>query len=298
MKQIYMIVNPHGGLKKGLIILDLIRPIFDKSKVHLEIKSTRYAGHAYDYANTLDFNNFDGICAIGGDGTMFELINGMLNRNDKRKIPIGLITGGTGNSFMHDLDCLDPVEAAKRIISGKLRPIDIAKVYNTKTKKVIYSFNIVGWGVATDANKRAEKLRWLGQIRYNIAAIIEVLKSSKRIAKFSYDNQKVIEKDFVFILACNTIHTGKAMKAAPKAKLNDGLIDIVIVKKANRFKLLLLFPKLFAGEHIHSPLVEYRQVKKFSIYPKIDTGLNIDGELIGETPIDVKVEQKLINVLV
>jgi len=293
-----MIVNPHGGLKKGLKILELIKPIFRKSNINLIIKETKYAGHAYDYANTLEFNNIDGICAIGGDGTMFELINGMLKRNDEKNIPIGLITGGTGNSFMHDLKCLDPIDAAKRITTGNLRPIDIAEVYNTKTKEVIYSFNIVGWGVATDANKRAEKLRWLGQIRYNIAAIIEVLKSSKRIAFFCFDKKEKIENDFVFILACNTIHTGKGMKAAPMAKLNDGLIDLVIVKKANRFRLLLLFPKLFSGDHINSPLVEYRQVRTFSIYPKTESDLNIDGELIGKTPIDVKVKQNLINVLV
>ena len=298
MKKMYMIVNPHGGLKKGLNILKKIKPIFKNSEIDLIIKETQYAGHAFDYSNSLDFEHMDAICAIGGDGTMYEIINGMLKRKDNKKLPIGLITGGTGNSFMHDLDCLDPLDAAKRIVSGRLRPVDIVKVSNKKTKDIIYSFNIVGWGVATDANKRAENMRWLGTMRYNIAAIIEVLKGSKRIAEISFNEGKFIENDFVFILACNTIHTGKAMKAAPKAKLDDGLIDLVIVKKTNRFKLLLLFPKLFSGEHIKSPLVEYKQVKSFSIVPKINSGLNIDGELIGQTPINAKVKPSLINVLV
>ena len=88
------------------------------------------------------------------------------------------------------------------------------------------------------------------------------------------------------------------MKAAPKAKLNDGLLDLVVVKKANRFKLLFLFPKLFSGNHIKSPLVEYKQIKKFSIKPKVDSDLNIDGELVGRTPVQVSVEKGLINVLV
>ena len=292
-----MIVNPHGGLKKGLNILKLIEPIFKDADIKLSIKKTEYAGHGYDYALTLNFDDIDAICAIGGDGTMYEIINGMLNREDKKKIPIGLITGGTGNSFMHDLNCLDPIEAAKRITSRRIRPIDIAKV-KYGNNKILYSFNIVGWGVATDANRRAENLRWLGEIRYNIAAIIEVLKGTKRIAEFSYDDNDPYEDDFVFILACNTIHTGKAMRAAPKANLNDGLIDLVIVKKTNRFKLLMLFPKLFSGDHINSSLVEYKQVKNFYIKPKIDSGLNIDGELIGQTPVSVDVQKSLINVLV
>jgi len=85
MKNMYMIVNPHGGLKKGLNILKLIEPIFKDADIKLSIKKTEYAGHGYDYALTLNFDDIDAICAIGGDGTMYEIINGMLNREDKKK---------------------------------------------------------------------------------------------------------------------------------------------------------------------------------------------------------------------
>ena len=115
MKNLYMIVNPHGGLKRGLNILKKVKPIFKESDIKLHIKETEYANHAFEYSNTLDFKNMDGLCAIGGDGTMHEIINGMLKRDDKKTLPIGLITGGTGNSFMHDLNCLDPVLAAKKL---------------------------------------------------------------------------------------------------------------------------------------------------------------------------------------
>ena len=84
----------------------------------------------------------DGLCAIGGDGTMHEIINGMLKGRIKKLLPIGLITGGTGNSFMHDLNCLDPVLAAKKIVKNSLRPIDIAEVKYGEKNKIIYSFNI------------------------------------------------------------------------------------------------------------------------------------------------------------
>ena len=113
-----MIVNPHGGLKKGLDILEKVKPVFEDQDTQLDILETERAGHAYEYAYELDYTGYDGLCAIGGDGTMHEIINGMLKRPDKRQLPIGLVTGGTGNSFMHDLDCLDPVNAAKRITTG------------------------------------------------------------------------------------------------------------------------------------------------------------------------------------
>ena len=295
MKRFHLIVNPEGGKKKGLYILEKILPIFEKNKTNLNILETHYVGHAEEYANTVNFDGYDGLCAIGGDGTMFELVNGMLSRVDSSRIPIGLITGGTGNAFMHDLDCLDPIQAVKRILKGNLRPIDIAEVI-TKEKKY-YSFNIIAWGLANDAATMAEKLRMLGNVRYDIASIIEVLRGRKRIAKLSFEDVS-IEDDFVFILGCNTIHTGKGMKMAPHALLDDGKIDLVIVRKASKLKLLNLFPKLFTGNHIKSSLVDYVQVDKFSIQTEDETSLMIDGEIVGTTPCDISMSTKQINVLV
>tara|TARA_Y100000748_G_scaffold85672_1_gene70927 strand:+ start:1071 stop:1958 length:888 start_codon:yes stop_codon:yes gene_type:complete len=295
MKRFHLIVNPEGGKKKGLYILEKILPIFEKNKTNLNILETQYVGHAEEYANTVNFDGYDGLCAIGGDGTMFELVNGMLSRVDSSRIPIGLITGGTGNAFMHDLDCLDPIQAVKRILKGNLRPIDIAEVI-TKERKY-YSFNIIAWGLANDAATMAEKLRMLGNVRYDIASIIEVLRGRKRIAKLSFEDVS-IEDDFVFILGCNTIHTGKGMKMAPHALLDDGKIDLVIVRKASKLKLLNLFPKLFTGNHIKSSLVDYVQVDKFSIQTEDETSLMIDGEIVGTTPCDISMSTKQINVLV
>ena len=295
MKRFYLAVNPHGGLKKGLGILDTVRPILEDGGTELTILETEYAGHARDYANEVDYEGYDGFCAIGGDGTMHEVVNGMLKRQDGQILPIGLVTGGTGNSFMHDLDCLDPELAAKRILTGRLRPVDIAKV--DANGEIYFGFNIVGWGMPTDINELAEKMRWLGGQRYNIASIIEVLKYKQRLAKLIIDGNTVVG-DFGFILGCNTIHTGKGMKMAPLAQLNDGMIDLIIARKASRTKLLRLFPKLFSGAHVGDPIVEYRQVKEFSIIPQEDNILNIDGEMIGSTPIHVSMMPGAINVLV
>ena len=295
MKKYYLLVNPKGGHKRGLEIYEKVKHIFSSAGTNITVLHTEYAGHAFDFANTLDFVGYDGLCAIGGDGTMYELINGMLKRDDNHKIPIGLITGGTGNSFMYDVDCLDPLDAAKRIVQHKLRPLDIAKV--NANGELFYSFNIIGWGLATDAGKLAEKLRWLGGVRYDVASIIEVLKGKDRIATLTLDKE-VIKENFIFIIGCNTIHTGKAMKMAPLAQLNDGKIDLIIVRKTSRINLLKLFPKLFSGDHIKSPLVEYRQVESFSISLEETNDLTIDGEIIGATPLNVQMIPKMVNVLV
>ena len=135
----------------------------------------------------------------------------------------------------------------------------------------------------------------MGGLRYSVSAIFEVLKGKKRIAKLSFDGKEIVS-DFTFIIGCNTIHVGKGMKMAPKAIVDDGKLDLIIVKKVNRFKLLLLFPKLFNGTHIDSPIVDYIQVNEFSIIPKTKNGLNIDGEMKGFTPAHVKINEEKINI--
>ncbi|MEA1880803.1 MAG: diacylglycerol kinase family protein [Candidatus Marinimicrobia bacterium] len=295
MERFYLTVNPHGGTKKGSRILKQVMPVFDGAGAEVTVLETEYAGHTRDLARDLDMTNYDGFCCIGGDGTMHEAINGIMNRKDGLKIPIGLITGGTGNSFMHDLDCLDPLNAAKRIITGRRRPIDIFRC--DADGVIYYGFNIVGWGIPTDANNLAEKLRWLGTQRYNIASIIEVIRHRKRFARIEIDGN-IISADFGFVMGCNTIHTGKGMQMAPLARLDDGLIDLIIVRKVGRIKLLRLFPKVFSGKHIGDPVVDYRQVREFSIIPEDQNTLNIDGEMLGSTPIHVKVLQKELKVLV
>jgi len=295
LKKLYLTVNPFGGHKKGPKILKEVIPLFEENNIQLNVIETEYAGHNKKIAMEVDMNGYDGFCCIGGDGTMSEVINGVMNRKDLNRFPLGLITGGTGNSFMHDINCLDPIEATKRIIDGKRRKIDI---FSCKTPdKLFYGFNILGWGIPTDANLLADKMRWIGSQRYNLASILEVLSHRKRFARVSIDNNS-IASDFAFIIGCNTIHTGKGMKMAPLARLDDGLIDLIIVRKVSRFKLLKLFPKVFAGNHISDPGVDYRQVKKFSILPEKDRQLNIDGEVLGTTPVEVEVLPQEIELMV
>jgi len=211
------------------------------------------------------------------------------------KIPIGLIPGGTGNSFMKTIDCLDPVDAINKILSNMPMSIDVMKV-STSDKKY-YSLNLVGWGMATDISVFAEKLRIIGGQRYNIASIFEIIKNKKREARLIVDGQER-EGDFCFIISCNTKYIGKGMKMAPNALIDDGLIDLIIVKKTSRATLLSVFPKLFNGTHIDHDACEYLQCRSFSIIPKENGQLNIDGEIIGYTPVDVDIIEEGIELLV
>jgi len=291
--KLYITVNPHGGKKKGKYILSTILPLLKAADIELNIIETAYSGHACDLATQLDFVGYDGMVAIGGDGTLHEITNGLMRRSDNIRPPIGIIPAGSGNSFMHDLKMTDIIKATKSIISGKTKKIDVAEVKVNHVKK--YAINIIGWGLVTQIGKNAEYIRWLGPSRYTVMSIIECFRYKPKAATLVLENNKIID-DFTFIIACNTIHTGKGMKMAPKAKLNDGLIDLVVVRGGiSTKKLLLTLPKVFHGTHIQDPLVEYYQVKEFGLYPKNNEVLNIDGELIGSTPIHVKMIPSVID---
>ena len=279
-------VNPHGGAKQGPQILKKVKPIFDAEGAELFIIETTYAGHAQELANKFDLSAYDGFIGIGGDGTLHELVNGMLTRNDSQKIPIGIIPGGSGNSYMHDLELTEPLKAAKAITNGKTRLVDAALVAVNHVIK--YAMNMVGWGLVTDVGNKAENFRWLGTSRYTILSVLEVLRHKNRSAALIM-NEKTIEDEFTFIIACNSIHVGKGMKMAPKAKLDDGLIDLIVIRSGGtRTRLLQVLPKLFDGSHINEPEVEYYQTSQFSLIPEKDEILNIDGEIMGSTPIKVK----------
>ncbi|MFC1565986.1 diacylglycerol/lipid kinase family protein [Candidatus Neomarinimicrobiota bacterium] len=293
VRKILLVVNPTGGIRNGLEILKNIKPIFEAGGIEIEIIETKYAGHAKDIARAMDIEKFDSLCLVGGDGTIHESINGMYTREDGKRIPIGLIPAGTGNSLMHDFNCLDPSVATKWIIKGYSKKIDLAEI--TMDHKIVYAFNIIGWGMITDINLRADGVRWMGENRYTYAALMEIMSHKQRHAKLSFGNKTYDEK-FTFILGSLTKFTGSAMKMAPKAKLDDGLIDVSIVRNASRKQMMNLFPKIFTGEHIYSDILEYKQVDSYSIIPDEHDPLNLDGETIGSTPIKVKVLREELEV--
>ena len=289
-------VNPHGGKKLGPRLLNRVKPLFEAKGIELFVVETTFAGHAKELANQLNITEYDGFIGIGGDGTLHEIINGMLSRHDGCKIPIGIIPGGSGNSYMHDLQLTDPLKAAKAIINGKTRALDTAKVEVNHIIK--YSNNMIGWGLVTDVGNQAEHFRWLGTNRYTILSVVEVLRHKSRPATLIMDDKK-IEDEFIFIIACNSIHVGKGMKMAPKARLDDGLIDLIVIRSGvSRTRLLQVLPKLFDGSHINEPELEYYQTSQFSLIPETDEILNIDGEIMGSTPIQVNVIPKAFEMFV
>ena len=291
---ICFIINPNSGKKKALKIFSSIEPILKKQKIKFEIFETKYKNHAIKILTDINIKTYDGLFMIGGDGTFHEIVTGMMLRKDENKIPIGIIPGGSGNSFLYDSNIKKPIDVIKKLLDFKKTKVDVIKVKTLND--ILYSINLVGWGLVSDIGKNAEKYRWLGPNRYTIISLIEIIKNKNRKAELTIDNIKN-KNEFTFIIGCNTKYVGKGMYMAPKASTNDGLLDLIVVNgNLSRIKLFKTLPKLFKGTHIDDPEVSYHQVSNFSIQSKSNDLLNIDGELKGETPIDVTVIPNAIEI--
>lgn len=103
VKKVYVIVNPHSGLQRSGSVLDLCKKVWAEAGVEAEVVLTERAGHAVELARTLPTAGYDGLVIVGGDGSLFEAANGMMQRPIAERLPLGLIPGGSGNSVLRDL---------------------------------------------------------------------------------------------------------------------------------------------------------------------------------------------------
>ncbi|RMF10308.1 MAG: diacylglycerol kinase family lipid kinase [Candidatus Neomarinimicrobiota bacterium] len=289
-----VIVNPVGGNGKGRDIYESVRGPLEAAGIELEARETEYGAHAVDLVRSMDLDGIDGVISVGGDGTLHEIINGLMTRPDGKRVPVGAIPGGSGNSFLYGFDILTPEDAVNALLKGERRSIDLAKVHFGEED--LYSFNIIGWGLVVDIELTSEKFRWWARQRYNLATVWELLKMNIRHTRLVLDGEE-LDTTVAFLIACNTPYTGVGMKMAPRADLGDGKIDVIVVREATRMQMLKLFPRVFDGSHIESELVDYYQVKSFQLIPdRVDT-VNIDGELNAVTPLEVEVLPQVLEIL-
>ena len=300
MHTVLLIVNPISGKKAAKKILPTVVSEFEKNQLQIKIIESEYKGHIESILNTYSIEDYYFCCIIGGDGSFHEAVNGLMKRSDNLKVPLCLVPAGSGNSLARDLGILDLKIAINSIINGKKLSVDISKIDCGNQR--IYTFNITGWGMVATVGINAERFRWLGTSRYTILSIFEIIfkkTNSANIVYYDKDNKKhELNDNFMFAVLCNTIHTGKGMKIAPKAKLNDGLIDLVLIKDASRLKLLRLMSKLFSGKHIYDDIVEYVQLSKFELKTYVTSQLNIDGEIKGSAPFELSVIPQAIEIII
>lgn len=287
------IVNPRGGSRQAVLLAEELRQRLGREGVRLDVRLTEYAGHAERLAKEIPLDGADFLSVIGGDGTVHDVVGGLMQRSEPPSVPLALVAAGTGNTLHHEVGCSHFGASVEAILGGNTRWLDVVEVQSANA--VAHCINIVGWGAAADINKKAEKLRVFGSQRYAMAALWQISWPRGRHAKLTLDDE-VMEGELQFVIGCITRSTGTGMLIAPRAKLDDGKVDVVVLRGASRRQLLRLFQCVFDGSHLELPFVEYRQVESFSITHD-ESELNLDGEMKGTAPFLARVQPRILKVL-
>ncbi len=292
--RVLLVYNPRAANGRALSALTRVRELFSARGVEAEVVLTEAPGHATEIVYRSDLGDYDGVVAGGGDGTLFEVVNGYFGNKGDNRPPLGVLPVGTGNAFSRDIDLgTGAVEKAVDLIcGGSHRPVDVGRF--STGGEVFHFLNILGLGFVSDVGERAHRLKRIGNLSYTVGVLLELISLSSYRMTIEIDGE-VLERENIFCEISNTRYTSNFLMA-PTASIDDGLLDVTLLGKASRTRLLRCFPSIFTGEHIHLDEVETFKAKKVSIHTDEPKILAPDGENIGSTPVEVECLQRAINI--
>lgn len=284
--KILLVYNPHAAHNRAHKILPDVEAKFNQSRIDFDLRLTDYPEHATEIVKRSQFDHYDGIVAAGGDGTLFEVINGYYKNPSKKRIPLGVLPIGTGNAFVRDLD-LDQSQWQKAvdvIQKNKPRKVDVGKF--TTHGQEYYFLNIIGMGFVADVTETAHKIKFLGNIAYTIGVFWQMIFLKTHVLTLEIDG-KTMERENIFVEISNTRYTSNFLMA-PDAETDDGLLDVTLLGKMTRRRMIQCFPKIFTGEHVFFDEVETWKARHLRISTHTPKVLTPDGELVGITPVEVE----------
>lgn len=272
MKHLF-IINPVAGKGKPLKFIPDIKKIFSERDEEYVIELTECPGHATEIAKQYSNGENYRIYSVGGDGTLNEVLNGMVHSSNS----LAVIPGGSGNDFVRNyFDIKDKSDILISTINGKEKLIDIGRANNK------YFINISSIGLDAQVAYNADRLKNLpvisGSAAYIMAVIKTLLNYSGSSLKIEIDHQ-VIETKCLLVAVANGKYYGGGMMPTPEARIDDGMFDICIIEDMRKLKILKFFPSFMKGHHQGIKGISFYRGKKIHIYSNTDIALNIDGEV-------------------
>ncbi len=280
MKRARIIYNPTSGREMFKKHLPDVLQKLEEAGYETSCHATTGAGDATVAARVAVERRYDLVVAVGGDGTINEVVNGLAEQEYRPKL--GIIPAGTTNDFARAVHIPRDVMAATDIIvQGDTIPVDIGRI-NDK-----YFVNIGGGGRLTELTYEVpSKLKtMLGQLAYYLKGI-EMLPSFKATeVSIEYDG-KLFEGEVMLFLVGLTNSVGGFEKLAPNSSINDGLFSLLILKKTNLADFIRVATLALRGEHINDPNVIYTQANRIKVQSHDKVQLNLDGEFGGLLPAE------------
>ena len=298
-----LVVNPAAGHGRGKRVFERLEPRLRTALPGLEIRFSEYAGHAVEIGREIARAGYDRLLCLGGDGTPYEVINGLYSAGRPARLPeIGQIPAGTGNSVLRDFDITTTDQALEAILAGRRRKVDLVEFTYAGDRAGSatvrsHSLNIIGVGLIADILQLTnEKLKFMGAAGYSLAVLVRLIRGMKNRITIEADGRRLDFADSAFVVS-NSKYTGGKMKIAPPAATSDGQADIILFNGVNRREMVAIFAGVFSGKHVAHPKVVHIPAATISVVADPPLRLMVDGELIGWTPLRLKVLPAELDIL-
>jgi YegS/Rv2252/BmrU family lipid kinase len=272
-------VNPAaGGGRCGKLAaasLDRLRA----ARLALEVRETRAPGEATILAREAYASGFRNFIAVGGDGTAFEIVNGLFPAAaSEGRVALGFLPLGTGNSFLRDFTERGADYAIEAILARRRRPCDVIRM--THARGTLFYINTLNIGFAADvATLVNRRLKRLGELGYLVGVLVCLARLRRRPFPLRADGERD-ERRCLFLAFSNSKFTGGKMMIAPNASIDSGAIEYVHWGPIGRLGLVRNLPGLFDGSHIRHPLASRRIATRIEFDPTGPVDVVVDGEVL------------------
>ena len=297
MKRCLFIINPSSGQRSIQNNLDKLigQLILKKIVNHIDVFFTAKKDDGYYKALKCKETDYDFITVVGGDGTINEVVSGMVESN--KTIPLCILAAGTVNDFANYLNLPTNIDGICNLINNfNTICCDVGKIDNH------YFMNVAAGGMFSDISftvSKNEKKR-LGPLAYylnGLANLPSQLNTNINL-KIVLDDVNVIKEEAKMFMITNTNRVGGFENIICLTYIQDGLLDLIIIKKCSLTDLVALSKDYILKKHANSPFISYYQAKKIEISSKQDVIIDIDGEEGSLLPVTIQVIHKAINILI
>ncbi len=303
-KNLHIIFNPASkGGRTGDCRDKILSAVEEYFGNNYSLWITKKSNDAFLYTgNALD-EGCDLLIAVGGDGTIQEIVNGLLKNenNESKSCVLGILSCGTGQGFAQSL-CLPKTldEQLQVIKEGYKRNVDAGQIsFNLKGKKNIrYFINEfqIGIGGAVVKNVNQNLKRKGGFLAFGIGSLSTVFNFPNPEISMIIDERIEINGEFTGIVVANGSMTGGGMNLTPFSNLSDNFLDLLLIHKQNRIQRLINFPKIYSGKHINSRFFSYRFIKKIKFMSNEDIPIEADGEILASLPCEIEIIPSAVKV--
>ncbi|WP_211297055.1 diacylglycerol kinase [Paenibacillus castaneae] len=291
MKRARLIYNPSSGREEMKKRLPDILQRLEQGGIETSCHATIGEGDATIAASEAADRDYDMIIAAGGDGTLYEVINGLTNKSNCP--PLGILPLGTTNDFARAMGIPRAWEyAVDLIIQQYTRPIDVGKANDR------YFINIAGGGSLTELTYDVpSKLKtMIGQLAYYMKGLEKMTRLRPTELTFQAAGVGQFHDEFMMFLICNSNSVGGFERLAPDSKLDDGLLDVLLIRKCNLPEFIKLVSLALRGEHLNDPHVIHFRTNELKVTTPDYVQINLDGEYGGVLPCTFSVLPLHLNI--